>query len=112
MQAFPAADGRTVYMFTYSDADPSRPSFAELLDTYCRLLPVYQVGGVLDCEPGEAGSCYLRATECTALLVSIRLLHDEPTALLPLYHSPTLFTSTFLGGRRACRWSSCSPRGC
>ena len=47
MQAFPAADGRTLYMFTYSDADPSRPSFAELLDTYCRLLPTYQVGCVL-----------------------------------------------------------------
>lgn len=43
MQAFPAADGRTVYMFAYTDADPSRPSFAELLDKYCSRLPTYQV---------------------------------------------------------------------
>ena len=44
-EAFPAADGRrTSYMFAYADSDPSRPSFAQLLDTYLNLLPQYQVG--------------------------------------------------------------------
>ncbi|KAI3432283.1 hypothetical protein D9Q98_003843 [Chlorella vulgaris] len=43
-EAFPAAGGqaRTLYMFQYSDAHPSRPSFTQLLDTYLRLLPQYQ----------------------------------------------------------------------
>ena len=44
-EAFPAAGGRerTAYMFTYTDAAPSRPTFASLLDTYLRQLPEYQV---------------------------------------------------------------------
>ena len=66
MQAFPTTDGRTVYMFTYSDADPSRPSFAELLDTYCRLLPVYQVGGVRGCRHGRADGYVACTTEPNA----------------------------------------------
>jgi hypothetical protein len=43
-EAFPAAGGqaRTLYMFQYSDAHPSRPSFTQLLDTYLHLLPQYQ----------------------------------------------------------------------
>eukprot|EP00775_Hariotina_reticulata_P005190 gene5190-5428_t len=43
-EAFPAEGGaaRTTYMFAYSDADPSRPSFERLLDTYFALLPSYQ----------------------------------------------------------------------
>jgi len=41
-EAFPARDGRTTYMFTYVDADPSRPSFSELFEDYLDLLPQYQ----------------------------------------------------------------------
>ena len=44
-EAFPAGSGpkdRTTYMFTYVDADPSRPSLAELLDDYWNLMPKYQ----------------------------------------------------------------------
>ncbi|PZU99257.1 MAG: FAD-dependent oxidoreductase [Pseudanabaena sp.] len=41
-EAFPARDGRTTYMFTYVDADPMRPSFAELLEDYLFWLPKYQ----------------------------------------------------------------------
>ena len=41
-EAFPARDGRTTYMFTYVDADPSRPSFAQLMADYLRWLPEYQ----------------------------------------------------------------------
>ena len=44
-EAFPAGSGpgdRTTYMFTYVDADPSRPSLAECLDDYWDLMPRYQ----------------------------------------------------------------------
>ncbi|WP_218081100.1 geranylgeranyl reductase family protein [Anthocerotibacter panamensis] len=41
-EAFPAADGRTTYLFTYLDAHPSRPSLVELFEEYCTLLPEYQ----------------------------------------------------------------------
>ncbi|MEN8446901.1 MAG: FAD-binding oxidoreductase, partial [Cyanobacteria bacterium J06555_13] len=41
-EAFPARDGRTTYMFTYLDADPSRPSLEEMFEDYLSLLPEYQ----------------------------------------------------------------------
>ena len=41
-EAFPAKDGRTTYMFTYVDADPQRPSFAQLMEDYLFWLPKYQ----------------------------------------------------------------------
>ncbi len=41
-EAFPARDGRTTYMFTYLDADPSRPSLESLFEDYLSLLPDYQ----------------------------------------------------------------------
>lgn len=41
-EAFPARDGRTTYMFTYLDADPSRPSLQSLFEDYLTLLPDYQ----------------------------------------------------------------------
>lgn len=43
-EAFPAESGqaRTTYMFSYTDAEPSRPSFEEYLETYFQLLPQYQ----------------------------------------------------------------------
>lgn len=41
-EAFPARDGRTTYMFTYVDADPQRPSFAQLMEDYLFWLPKYQ----------------------------------------------------------------------
>jgi lycopene cyclase CruP len=41
-EAFPARDGRTTYMFTYADAHPLRPSFAELWEGYLSQLPQYQ----------------------------------------------------------------------
>ena len=44
-EAFPAGSGpkdRTTYMFTYMDADPSRPSLSSLLDDYWDLMPRYQ----------------------------------------------------------------------
>ncbi|MEN9246459.1 MAG: FAD-dependent oxidoreductase [Thermostichales cyanobacterium SRBZ-1_bins_19] len=41
-EAFPARDGRTVYLFTYVDADPRRLSLQELLGMYRRWLPHYQ----------------------------------------------------------------------
>ncbi|WP_019502770.1 FAD-dependent oxidoreductase [Pseudanabaena sp. PCC 6802] len=41
-EAFPARDGRTTYMFTYADARPQRPSFAELWEEYLSQLPQYQ----------------------------------------------------------------------
>ena len=41
-EAFPARDGRTTYLFTYLDADPSRPSLEALFEDYLRLLPDYQ----------------------------------------------------------------------
>ena len=46
-EAFPARDGRTTYLFTYLDADPSRPSLETLFEDYLRLLPDYQ-GVALD----------------------------------------------------------------
>jgi lycopene cyclase CruP len=41
-EAFPAKDGRTTYMFTYVDADPQRPNFAQLMEDYLFWLPKYQ----------------------------------------------------------------------
>jgi lycopene cyclase CruP len=41
-EAFPAQDGRTTYLFTYLDAEPSRPSLEALFDDYLWLLPQYQ----------------------------------------------------------------------
>jgi lycopene cyclase CruP len=43
-EAFPAEGGRarTAYAFAYTDAHPSRPSFAALLDTFLEQLPRYQ----------------------------------------------------------------------
>lgn len=41
-EAFPARDGRTTYLFTYIDADPSRPSLEDLFTDYLKLLPQYQ----------------------------------------------------------------------
>jgi len=41
-EAFPARDGRTTYMFTYLDADPSRPSLESLFEDYFSRLPEYQ----------------------------------------------------------------------
>lgn len=41
-EAFPARDGRTTYLFTYLDADPSRPSLEALFEDYFTLLPEYQ----------------------------------------------------------------------
>ncbi len=46
-EAFPARDGRTTYLFTYLDTDPSRPSLEALFEDYLRLLPDYQ-GVALD----------------------------------------------------------------
>jgi len=41
-EAFPAKDGRTTYMFTYVDAEPQRPNFAQLMEDYLFWLPKYQ----------------------------------------------------------------------
>jgi len=44
-EAFPAGSGpkdRTSYMFTYIDADESRPTFEQLLEDYWDLMPDYQ----------------------------------------------------------------------
>ncbi len=41
-EAFPAKDGRTTYLFTYLDAEPKRPSLADLFEDYFQLLPQYQ----------------------------------------------------------------------
>ena len=45
-QAFPAKDARerTTYMFTYLDADESRPSLQAMMELYWRAMPQYQVG--------------------------------------------------------------------
>ncbi|CAN5956964.1 unnamed protein product [Sphagnum jensenii] len=45
MQAFPAGSGprnRTMYMFTYLDATPNRPSLEQMLEDYWDLMPLYQ----------------------------------------------------------------------
>ena len=41
-EAFPAASGRTTYLFTYVDLHPARPSLETLLTDYFCLLPEYQ----------------------------------------------------------------------
>jgi len=41
-EAFPAQDGRTVYLFTYVDVHPQRPSLTELFEAYLEHLPAYQ----------------------------------------------------------------------
>ncbi|MGB6298908.1 MAG: FAD-binding oxidoreductase [Rivularia sp. (in: cyanobacteria)] len=41
-EAFPAKDGRTTYMFTYMDADPSHIGLEAFFEEYLRLMPEYQ----------------------------------------------------------------------
>ena len=41
-EAFPAQDGRTIYLFTYVDTHPQRPSLTELFTAYFEHLPAYQ----------------------------------------------------------------------
>ncbi len=41
-EAFPAKEGRTTYLFTYTDAKPERISLRKLMGEYLRLLPEYQ----------------------------------------------------------------------
>jgi lycopene cyclase CruP len=41
-EAFPAQDGRTIYLFTYVDTHPDRPSLTELFSAYFAHLPAYQ----------------------------------------------------------------------
>ncbi|KAJ7526297.1 hypothetical protein O6H91_16G001100 [Diphasiastrum complanatum] len=46
-EAFPAGSGpadRTIYLFTYADVTPSRPSLEKMLEDYWDLMPAYQVG--------------------------------------------------------------------
>jgi len=50
-EAFPASSGptdRTTYMFSYMDADESRPTIASMLDDYWDLMPKYQNIGSVD----------------------------------------------------------------
>ncbi len=47
-EAFPAADGRTTYLFTYLDAHPDRFSLEFLYEEYLRLLPEYQQVSLTD----------------------------------------------------------------
>jgi lycopene cyclase CruP len=41
-EAFPARDGRTTYMFTYTDAQPQRLGLEALFEDYLHLMPAYQ----------------------------------------------------------------------
>lgn len=41
-EAFPAASGRTTYLFTYVDLHPERPSLEKIFTDYFELLPQYQ----------------------------------------------------------------------
>ncbi len=41
-EAFPARDGRTTYLFTYTDLHPQRPSLKQLFTNYFQELPSYQ----------------------------------------------------------------------
>ncbi len=45
-EAFPSGSGptdRTTYMFTYVDAQPTRPSLLAMMEEYWKLMPKYQV---------------------------------------------------------------------
>ena len=45
-EAFPSGSGatdRTTYMFTYADAQPTRPSLLAMMEEYWKLMPKYQV---------------------------------------------------------------------
>jgi hypothetical protein len=82
-EAFPAAGGgRTTYMFSYSDAAPCRPSFAELLDTYLHLMPAYQGVAMEQLQPkrilmGGSAACLLSAC-LPALRACFRMLYGWP----------------------------------
>jgi hypothetical protein len=100
-EAFPAADGgRTTYMFSYSDAAPCRPSFAELLDTYLHLMPAYQGVPLERLQPKRilmgGCACLLAVPACllclpavpgvpACLLACFRMLHgwEGPVAARP-----------------------------
>lgn len=65
-EAFPAGTGpsdRTTYLFSYVDADPARPSLADLMGAYLDLLPDYQARSV------DRGRCTaLRGFVCSGYL--------------------------------------------
>lgn len=45
-EAFPSGSGptdRTTYMFTYIDAQPTRPSLLTMMEEYWKRMPAYQV---------------------------------------------------------------------
>lgn len=49
-EAFPSGSGatdRTTYMFTYVDAQPTRPSLLTMMEEYWKLMPKYQVTALL-----------------------------------------------------------------
>ncbi|CAL5219975.1 g1912 [Coccomyxa viridis] len=53
-EAFPSGSGstdRTTYLFTYIDADPSRPALESMLEDYWRLMPEYQNVKLEDLQP-------------------------------------------------------------
>mmetsp|Transcript_185 Transcript_185/g.356 ORF Transcript_185/g.356 Transcript_185/m.356 type:complete len:686 (+) Transcript_185:382-2439(+) len=45
-ETFPAKDGDTIYMFAYADADESRLSFEDMLQSYLELIPRYCREGI------------------------------------------------------------------
>eukprot|EP00884_Botryococcus_braunii_P001077 jgi/Botrbrau1/10970/Bobra.0383s0024.1 len=54
LEAFPAGSGptdRTTYLFSYMDANPSRPKLESMLEDYWKLMPVYQGVDLKDIQP-------------------------------------------------------------
>ena len=55
-EAFPSGSGpadRTTYMFTYIDAQPTRPSLLTMMEEYWKQMPAYQVP-----RPSSTSACH------------------------------------------------------
>ena len=59
-EAFPSGSGatdRTTYMFTYVDAQPTRPSLLAMMEEYWKLMPKYQVTPLSAMPEAMVASC-------------------------------------------------------
>lgn len=92
-EAFPAEGGaaRTTYMFAYTDAHPSRPSFEQFLDNYFAQLPLYQARPLLS---------RVRAT-CLTITGAAAIVADTSSPAMD--HVPC---------NRVFRWRRCSSSVC
>lgn len=70
-EAFPSGSGatdRTTYMFTYVDAQPTRPSLLAMMEEYWKLMPKYQVTPPCTIPQAMVATCVAGCPICLPVL--------------------------------------------